>query len=293
MPVHSELVRSAIRRSPRLRAAVAARPVQWTIQTVRGASAVRPASTFVVNQLRPSQVRTYRLCESGLSVSMRHRSRDVAILNEIFGGTGGINCYAPPIEVAALLDRADPPRIMDLGANIGLFGLYVLGRWPAAQITAFEPDPDNAALLQHAVASNNLDQSWRVHRSACSNRRGTVAFASGLLSEARMAEPGEAGTIVVPVADVFREDHDVDLLKMDIEGAEWPILADPRMSDLKARAIVLEWHARGCRDPNPHTAVVRLLHAAGYANTVDISDDPAHRSNGVIWAWRASSVVRA
>ena len=260
---------------------------------MRGASAVRPASTFVVNQLRPSQVRSYRLCESGLSVSMRHRSRDVAILNEIFGGTAGINCYAPPTEVAALLDRGDPPRIMDLGANIGLFGLYVLGRWPTAQITAFEPDPDNAALLQHTVASNNLDQSWRVNRSACSNRRGTVAFAAGLLSEARMAEPGEAGTIVVPVADVFREDHDVDLLKMDIEGAEWPILADPRLSDLKARAIVLEWHARGCREPNPHTAVVRLLHAAGYANTVDVGDGPAHGSNGVIWAWRPTSVVRA
>ena len=169
---------------------------------------------------------------------MRHRSRDVAILNEIFGGTGGVNCYAPPPDVAALLDRAAPPRIMDLGANIGLFGLYILGRWPTAQITAFEPDPDNAALLHDTIASNGLDHCWHVHRSACSNRGGTVAFAAGLLSEARIADPGDVGTIAVPVVDVFIHDHDVELLKIDIEGAEWAILTDPRLADLKAKSMV-------------------------------------------------------
>ena len=286
MPVHSELVRSTIRRSPGLRAAVGSRPVQWTLQTVRGASVVRPASGFVANQLRPSQVRTYRLHKSGLSVSMRHRSRDVAILNEIFGGTGGINCYAPPSQVTALLDRANPPRILDLGANIGLFGLYVLGRWPSARITAFEPDPDNATLLQRTVAANQLEGCWRVHRSACSNRRGTVAFAAGLLSEARIAEPGDIGTIEVPVVDIFSEDHNVDVLKIDIEGSEWAILTDPRLPDLKARSIVLEWHARGCPERDPHAAVVRLLRTAGYANTLDVGERLAHHSNGVVWAWR-------
>lgn len=291
MAVRSQLARSVIRRSPVLRATVGSAPVQWTIQTMRGASVVRPVSRFVANQLRPSQVRTYQLHESGLSVSMRHRSRDVAILNEIFGGTGGISCYAPPSEVATLLDHADRPRFMDLGANIGLFGLYVLGRWPAARITAFEPDPDNAALLQQTIASNNLGQCWHLHRSACSNRCGTVAFAAGLLSEARIAETGQAGTIEVPVVDVFSEDHDVELLKMDIEGAEWGILTDPRLSSLKARSIVLEWHARGCPEPDPHAAVVRLLRAAGYANTLDVGHRPAHHSNGVIWAWPPKSTV--
>ena len=218
---------------------------------------------------------------------MRHRSRDVAILNEVFGGTGGINCYAPPPVIAALLDRADPPRILDLGANIGLFGLYVLGRWPTANLTGFEPDPDNAALLERTVRANNLEGRWHVHRLACSNRTGTVAFAGGLLSEARIAEPGETNTIDVPVVDLFGEDHDVDLLKMDIEGAEWAILTDPRMSELNACSIVLEWHSRGCPERDPHAAVIRLLQAAGYANTLDVGDQLAHRGNGVMWAWRS------
>ena len=293
MAAHSELVRTAIRRSPRLRAAVRSRALQWTIQTARGASTVRPASGFVANQLRRAHVGTYRIHESGLSVSMRHRSRDVAILNEIFGGTGGVNCYAPPPELAARFDRADPFRIMDLGANIGLFGLYVLGRWPDARIRAFEPDPDNAALLERTIESNNLSRSWRIHRSACSNRRGTVAFAAGLLSEARIAEPGEAHAIEVPAVDIFTEDHDVELLKIDIEGAEWAILTDPRLPGLKARSVVLEWHSRACPEPDPHGAAVRLLRAAGYANTLDVGYRGARHSNGVLWAWRPTGAARA
>src|ERR1700757_3441868 len=152
MAEKADLIRAAIRRSSGLRAAVESPPLQWTIQTVRGASALRPAPRFVVNQCRPTRARAYRLRNSGLSVAVRHRSRDVAILNEIFGGTGGLNCYAPPPEIAAWLDGLAAPRVIDLGANIGLFGLYVFGRWPTASLTAFEPDPTNAALLHKTIA---------------------------------------------------------------------------------------------------------------------------------------------
>jgi FkbM family methyltransferase len=286
MAAQSDLVRTAIRRSPGLRAAVGSRGAQWTIATTRGARAVRPGPRFVANQLRSTHVRSYRLRESGLAVAIRHRSRDVAILNEIFGGTGGGDGYAPPPDIAPRLDRAGAPQIMDLGANIGLFGLYVFSRWPSARLTAFEPDPGNAALLAHTIATNGLEGRWQVHRAACSNRRGTIPFAAGLLSEARIAEPGEDGTIEVPMVDVFAEDHQVDLLKMDIEGAEWPILTDPRLPELGARAVVLEWHTRGCPDPEPHAAAVRLLQAAGYTRTLDVGELSPHSTDGVLWAWR-------
>jgi FkbM family methyltransferase len=285
MPAGSQLIRGAIRRSPALHAAVSSRPAQWSIQTMRAASAVRPSGEFMANQMRAEHVASYRLRESGLRATIRHRSRDVAILNEIFGGTGGINGYAPPSEVAAALDESQSPRIMDLGANIGLFGLYVLGRWPTARITAFEPDPDNAALLERTIAANSLQRQWHLRRSACSNCAGTMPFAAGLFSEARIADPGEAGTVEVQTVDLFAEDHDLDLLKIDIEGGEWPILTDPRLAELKARAVVLEWHARGCPVPDAHSAARDLLSAAGYAQLLDVGEPQGH-TDGVIWAWR-------
>ena len=62
----------------------------------------------------------------------------------------------------------------------------------------------------------------------------------------------------VRVVDVFQAvpDAPIDVLKMDIEGSEYAILADPRFEALAARTerLLLEWHARGdqgetfCRD---------------------------------------------
>jgi FkbM family methyltransferase len=271
--------------------AVESPPIQWTIQTMRGASAVRPAPRFVVNQCRSTRARAYRLRESGLSVTVRHRSRDVAILNEIFGGTAGLNCYAPPREIEAWLDGLEAPRVMDVGANIGLFGLYVFGRWPTASLTAFEPDPTNAALLHRTIDANRLGRHWTVKSSACSNHAGTVSFAAGRQSESRMAQSDDTGTIEVPMVDLFAEDHDVDLMKIDIEGAEWPILADPRLQEVKARALVLEWHTGGCPEADPHAAAIRLLSAAGFSQTLDVGDLSLRSGNGVTWAWKPSIAV--
>jgi hypothetical protein len=62
----------------------------------------------------------------------------------------------------------------------------------------------------------------------------------------------------VQVVDVFQAvpDAPIDILKIDIEGSEYAILADPRFEALAARTerVLLEWHARGeqgealCRD---------------------------------------------
>jgi FkbM family methyltransferase len=67
-----------------------------------------------------------------------------------------------------------------------------------------------------------------------------------------------AGSIGVRVVDVFQAvpDAPIDLLKIDIEGSEYAILADPRFEALARRTncVFLEWHARGewgealCRD---------------------------------------------
>jgi predicted RNA methylase len=38
-----------------------------------------------------------------------------------------------------------PPRILDIGANVGAFTLWASAVWPGGHVTAFEPHPDNAA----------------------------------------------------------------------------------------------------------------------------------------------------
>jgi hypothetical protein len=56
----------------------------------------------------------------------------------------------------------------------------------------------------------------------------------------------------------------VDLLKMDIEGAEHRLLSDPRFAALKPRTIVMEWHSTD-EHPEGQRRCVESLERLGYA----------------------------
>jgi FkbM family methyltransferase len=279
-----------------VRALLDAEPVQVVARTVRSARAVREPMRFTALQLvGPRRESAYRLRGSGLTVHLRHRTRDLAIFKEIFGVNAWPSVYEPPAAVEAIVAAAEQPRVLDVGANIGLFGAYAVGRW-GASVESFEPDPRNVPLLRRTIAENGLESRWKLHEVAVSNRAGELPFVSGLFAESQLSGVGdpearaegavalsEGDTISVPVVDLFEADHDVELLKIDIEGAEWDILTDPRLGELKARAIVLEWHSMGCPEPDPHEAAVRLLTAAGY-NAHEDGDTPG--TTGMLWAWR-------
>jgi FkbM family methyltransferase len=257
---------------------------------MRGARAVRESVRFVARQFgRPRRAR-YRLRGSDFVIFVRHSTRDVHILNEIFGGTAGRHSYEAPAELQSLFDRRPSPRVLDVGGNIGLFGVDVLGRWPGASIRSFEPDPANSDLLAKVISANHLEERWTLMRAAVANRAAELEFTAGLFADSHVADlqtgssgSSANGTLMVPSVDLFAEDHDVDLLKMDIEGAEWPILTDPRLPDLQATVLVLEWHARGCSEPEPLACVLRLLREAGYGELYEVESGS---ENGVLWARR-------
>jgi FkbM family methyltransferase len=262
----------ALRASPALRAVADTRFAQRLIQTERAVRLLRPATGVVAG--RSGSVGRYRLRNGGAQVHLRRRSRDLDILAEIFAARS----YEPPTELAPLLEG--PLRIADLGGNVGLFGTWALGRWDVTGLRSYEPDPGNVELLR---ATASAFPGWEVEAVAAGNAAGTLRFAAGMLSESRAALDGEAW-VEVPVVDFFAEPG-ADLLKIDIEGAEWPLLADARLADLRARAIVMEWHALGCPDPDPPDAASRLLARAGYERQRSIAGRFA--SCGTIWAWRA------
>jgi FkbM family methyltransferase len=304
--VIADRLRDLIARVPVLRRAVKSPPGQHLVQTVRGAGVVHERLRFAAHQVGPSRVGEYRLRQSGLRVFVRHRNDvfaaatagsptdDVHILNEIFGGTGGQYAYDPPPPLAARLDAMPRLKAMDLGANIGLFGVYAFGRWPRAEVHSFEPDPTNQQLLKRVIAANALGGRWSLTEAAVANYTGEMTFASGLFADSHPVTGDDPGadangaggvqdTITVPTLDLFDQDHDVDLIKMDIEGGEWSILTDPRLPELGADVIVLEWHARGCPQPDARTAAASLLRDAGYTAQQEVE---IATYNGVLWAWR-------
>jgi FkbM family methyltransferase len=294
--VISKGARNAIDSVAPLRTVVKSRAGQHLIQTARGAKVLREPLRFVALQFGPPRMAGYRLRDSGLKIFIRHQTRDVNILNEIFGGTAGRHSYEPPTVVGAMLDANPAPAVLDLGANIGLFGAYVLSRWPGASIQSFEPDPTNLRLLTHVIAANELERRWSVADVAVANRAAEMSFAAGLFADSHLTVDADAGvargdsaahggghTITVRAVDIFAQDHDVDLLKMDIEGGEWAILADGRLANLKADVLVLEWHTSGCPEPDARSCAIRHLRVAGYSGLQEVESG---QNDGLLWAWR-------
>ncbi|WP_205698099.1 FkbM family methyltransferase [Conexibacter sp. SYSU D00693] len=246
-----------------------------TIAALR-ATIVRDPVRFTAFEVAAPTGRVARhvLRRSGLSFYVRHRTRDMEIVHEVLLRDG----YEVPAEVTALLPAA--PKVLDLGGNIGLFAVRTLERWPQARVTSWEPDPSNLALLEACRVANAAQERWDVVAAAAMTAEGSVRFAAGAESYSRVREDGG---IEVPGHDVLPALAAADLAKVDIEGAEWPILRDPRLKSTGPPAMVLEYHP--LPEADAHAEAPRLLREAGYTTrTVFQAPDIAV---GHLWAWRA------
>lgn len=254
------------------------------------ARTVRPAPMFFAREAaRSTATSVYRARYGGVRVVIRHRTGDVVTLGEVFHE----RLYEPPAELAARLAKVT--RALDLGANIGLFGAFAHARWPSVEVLAYEPDPANAALHERAITLNGLQARWRLVRAAAGASSGRVRFVSGEAALSHVAEPradgraaggacgGAEEVIEVAVEDVLPKIAEAELVKMDIEGAEWAILEDARFRALPPEVIVLEYHPRFCPEPDSRAAAERALTRAGLDfHTI------WHRADGhgMLWAWR-------
>jgi FkbM family methyltransferase len=254
-------------------------------QVVRTSGAVVPRQrlAFAWRELMGhGESRSWLLKHGHRTVTLRSGSRDRDILREMFVD----QTYALPPEVEGILRRRKQPKIVDLGANIGLFGLWVLNQWPDAQVHGFEPDPANLAILDRNLTSAPVASNWSVTRACAAPADGTIRFLTGRHAESRAIYEGEVTAEVteLPTVDVFPHLQDVDLLKIDIEGGEWPLLTDPRFDGLTVPAIVLEYHGYNCPGPGDSAQTARrLLEGRGY-KVLETQRHPI--GVGTLWAYR-------
>jgi FkbM family methyltransferase len=267
-----------LRRIPGIGRVVDAQPTRHVASALAMGRLVRETPRFVANEMRgASGVRTYRLRDGGRTVLVRHGTVDVWTFNELFV----LRLYEPPAAVAAQLASVREPVVLDLGANIGMFGLDALQRYPGAQVTAYEPDAESAAIHRRLVELNAGGDGWRLIEACAGPREGTVTFLPGQETESRIVEEATPGAVTLPMEDVLPAFADADLVKLDIEGGEWSLLADPRFA--AAKVVVLEYHPPGCPEPDTHATARRLLEGHGY-QVVPLFEHPG--GVGMAWAFR-------
>jgi FkbM family methyltransferase len=142
--------------------------------------------------------------------------------------------------------------ILDFGANVGLFALWCAVRLPNYHVVCHEP------ILEHVYAGQqNTSVSpnviWR--NDAVSNRcYEAVMSVDGPASKLDDAT-GERCVSVVDMFELYGE-GEVDVCKMDIEGAEYDIISDERFVSFsrRVRVLALEWHGNSkIRSVDPET----------------------------------------
>jgi FkbM family methyltransferase len=270
-----------LERFPQARRLTRTRPVQRALLTGRSLPLVRERGRFALGELRGGSG-VYRLAaDPARRVVLRHQTEDVGVLGEIFG----LSQYAPPAAAAAALAAISarrPLRVLDLGGNIGLFGVDALSRYPGAQVTSYEPDPHNLAIITRCRAANN-GVRWEIVEACATTADGTVAFQSGQFGHSHVSSTG----LELPSVDIVPRLRKFDYVKIDIEGAEWPIITDPRwpqaMQD--TTAMIMEWHERSSPAGDARTAALAAVERAGFEIQADAPS--SLWDHGLVWGWRA------
>lgn len=162
---------------------------------------------------------------------------------------------------AALARLRPGDLVIDLGANVGIYTQKFADT--GAEVIAFEPDPHAFSLLQQrlgsrpnvrlipAAAGGAADRLKLFRRADFQASPDTRTTSSSLFSEKHKMDKDQFVEVEVVDFPKFIETigRDVTIIKMDIEGAEVPLmealLASPQVS--RVGLIFIESHERVVR----------------------------------------------
>ena len=153
------------------------------------------------------------------------------------------------------LEKFQPKLILDCGGNIGCSAVYLANKYPNAQIYSIEPEKDNFKLLTFNTAFYD-----NVHpiRSAMWNKETFIRVedkgfgVAGFMTFETTADDAAAlKTTTIPKLLSESGLDEIDLLKIDIEGAEKEIFSAPDVDEWlpKVKVLPIELHdhmKRGC-----------------------------------------------
>lgn len=236
--------------------------------------------------------------------SLYHAAGDdpVMLLNEIFAK----RIYSRH------LDGMPASVFVDIGAHIGTTTLDFLSRSPGLEVHAYEANLPTFQTLQKNISENGFSSRVQLHQEAVGGQKGNIEFYSQLPSPltsegCRLSGRylgGDAGdvammqaydaaarssqgrTTLVPVIElevVFAriKTQDIDLVKIDAEGAEVGILEKSQPNVLRqTRHFALEYHNHIV--PNALARCVQALKAAGF----DCTSEGSAVKAGTLYAAR-------
>ncbi len=221
------------------------------------------APYLISKQVHPSPVQRVRRLLRVLTGQDAYIRRDWHIKYELLGNEGAAFAVAPDDLTANSIDYS-----FGIGTDI-MFDLSLINRY-GVQLHAFDPAPGSQKWLRSQTLPNNL----RCHDYGVAATDGLIEFAVPCspehVSYTMVARYGLTRTIFARVRRLSSIMDDlchktIDLLKIDIDGAEYGVLRDVVSNQLPIRQICIEFHQRLLEiGPKSTQEAVRLLKNAGY-----------------------------
>ncbi len=173
-------------------------------------------------------------------IEHRGTEADIGVLHQVFWSRDyDLSKLRRYPEIQRYYEKAERPRIIDAGANIGASAIWFARTYPKAMVTAIEPHGGNFDLLIKNTIALNVENVY-----------GAVAAKSGKI---RLFDPGEGewgyrtggsgpglGEVQAHTVEKLLAPGDPFILKIDIEGGE----ADLFDSDVFAKfpVLIIELH---------------------------------------------------
>lgn len=144
-------------------------------------------------------------------------------------------------EIYKFNSRNNSPVIFDCGANVGTSCLYFKRIFPNSVIKAFEADPEIAKVLSSNLRNENDVQV--INKAVWINNNGIEISLEGADAASIFGDENKVKVNSVRLKDLIEAEEKVDMLKIDIEGAEINVIKDCREILNKVENIFIEFHS--------------------------------------------------
>jgi FkbM family methyltransferase len=175
-------------------------------------------------------------------INFRFRNSDMSAIDETLI-RGEYNFISPEIS------RQESPLIVDVGMNVGDFSILAIAVNPRSRIVGIEADASTVVLSRSNAPKGYPSDSWVVHHRAAWRSNEEILLETGKLSVSSKISP--TGNMLVQGIDLptlwsLLPSDTVDIMKIDIEGAEEAFLSTWPEFLNRIRHLIVEIHPRAC-----------------------------------------------
>ncbi len=170
------------------------------------------------------------------------------------------------------------PVILDIGGNAGYFNMMLFSQIDSATVIAYEPIPENCKLFNENVKRNStMTDKVKVFNMAVTGTpieeisiykevENDNSVTASIFTDFSKQNHNVIKVKAITLEQIIKSNNlgSVDLLKLDCEGSEYPIIYEtPKYVWDKVKMVYMEDHPLD-KDKRNHESVVSFLQLLGF-----------------------------